>query len=100
MTAHETPRQGLFSPDLSARPGDTLRRIGEWSRRLLIAMAVILAAGILAVATAMFGLVLAAIAILMRFAGRGVDLDSRRQGQQTGSLTLDARRTPRGWTVE
>ncbi|MEM7768588.1 MAG: hypothetical protein AAF253_14065 [Pseudomonadota bacterium] len=100
MTAHDTPRQGLFPAGFAAAAGDGFRKAGEWVRRLLIAMAVILAAGILAVVTAMFGLVLAAIAILMRFAGRGVDFDVRGRNRPSETLTLEARRTPRGWTVE
>ncbi len=100
MTAHDTHRQTLFPPGLSARAGAYLRQVGEWTRHLLIAFAVILAAGLLAVMTAVFGLVLAAIAILMRFAGRGAEMETRRRRQQTGRLTLEARRTARGWTVE
>lgn len=80
---------------------DMLRRVAEWGRKLLIAFTVVLAAGMLAVITAIFGLVLASVAILMRFAGRNTRFDVRRAEPQSGStLTLEAKRTARGWTVE
>ena len=100
MTAEQThsPR-----PQLGGSHESAFRLImtaGEWIRRLLIAFAVIVAAGLLAVVTAVFGLVLAAIAVLMRFTGRAPDMAARRQKTQPGTVTLDARPSPRGWTVE
>lgn len=56
-------------------------------------------AGVVALMTAFVGVMLAAAALVMRFAG------GRRMGTvaatgETEPMTLDARRTPRGWTVE
>lgn len=73
--------------------------------KLGIAGLLIVAAGVLAVATAIAGLVIASIAILLRFIGRRTPLhtearsaDPERGGQ--GSMTLEARPTAHGWTVE
>lgn len=102
MTANDTHQSPPLAGPFARVSGDTLRQAGEWLRRLMIAFAVIVAAGILAVVTAIFGLVLAAVAILMRFAGQGRELrpqhsNTPRDGE---TITLEARRTPRGWTVE
>lgn len=67
--------------------------------RVLVGILLVAFAGIVALMTAMAGVMLAAAALVMRFAG------GRRMGPvaaagETEPLTLDARRTPRGWTVE
>lgn len=73
--------------------------------KLGIAGLLIVAAGVLAVATAIAGLVIASIAILLRFIGRRTPLhgqtrQAERSTTETGSITLDARPTAHGWTVE
>jgi hypothetical protein len=67
--------------------------------QVMIGMMLVLTAGIVAVMTAIAGVLLGTTALVMRFAG------SRRVRRQTGEtgkepMTLEARRTPRGWTVE
>ena len=67
--------------------------------QVVIGMMLVLTAGIVALMTAMAGLLLGAAALVMRFAGRR----RMRPAADTGSkepITLEARRTPRGWTVE
>ena len=78
-----------------------LRHVFRWLLRGALALAIILLAGMLAVATAFAGLALARGAILLRLFARHQagqtppDVPSSAQG-----LTLNAKRTPRGWTVE
>lgn len=100
MTAQDTHSQGPSMSGFGQAAMDMIRGAGDWMRRLLIAFAVILAAGLLAVATAMFGLLLAAIAVLMRFTGRHYPQRPARASTSDAKITLEARRTPRGWTVE
>ena len=57
------------------------------------------AAGLFAVMTAIAGLILAGAALVMRFSGRR-PTPAPRAPSEDEPLTLDARRTPRGWTVE
>lgn len=67
--------------------------------QVMIGMMLVLTAGIVAVMTALAGVLIGTAALVMRFAaGRRV----RRHAQDTGheAVTLEARRTPRGWTVE
>ena len=73
--------------------------------KLCVAGLLILAAGILAVATAVVGLVIAGIALLLRFIGRRqapVTVQTRRTNPatDTNGVTLEAKRTHHGWTVE
>ncbi len=67
--------------------------------QVMIGMMLVLTAGIVAVMTAIAGVMLGAAALVMRFAG---GRRTRRQADDTGKepVTLEARRTPRGWTVE
>ena len=67
--------------------------------QVVIGMMLVLTAGIVAVMTAIAGVLLGAAALVMRFAGaRHVH---RSQDEDRGEpITLEARRTPRGWTVE
>lgn len=68
--------------------------------QVLAGLLLVLVAGLVALVTAIAGITLAAAAIAMRLTA------SRRAGApQTaqaadGAMTLEARRTPRGWTVE
>lgn len=85
--APENPIANLFA---ALRAGMAL------AARLLAGLMLILFAGLVAVITAIAGLTLAAAAIAMRFsAARRPQAPAPAEG-----ITLDARRTPRGWTVE
>jgi predicted lipid-binding transport protein (Tim44 family) len=67
--------------------------------QVVIGMMLVLTAGIVAVMTAMAGVLLGVAALVMRFAG---GRRSRRTAEAADkdTITLEARRTPRGWTVE
>ncbi len=67
--------------------------------QLCIGLLLVLFAGLLAVMTAIAGVLLASAALFMRYAGRkGARPESATPANDP--ITLDARRTPRGWTVE
>lgn len=93
MTATHYPPNG-FTQSLSTG----LR----WLIKGALAMVLIILAGMLAVATAIAGLVIAAFALLIRFVGPfGTPTASAYDVQEDGEgLTLEAQKTPRGWTVE
>ena len=80
-----------------------LRRLGMFGAKLMLAVAVIMMAGVIAVATAAAGLAIAAVALFMRFAS-GPRAKTRRTSSPRGSsddgMTLEARPSARGWTVE
>lgn len=79
----------------------SLRRGLSFAGRLILAAFIIIAAGILAVATAVAGLVLAVIALVIGLLGRRrLARAGRQQAEPGAGVTLDARRTARGWTVE
>ena len=67
--------------------------------QVMIGMMLVLTAGIVAVMTAIAGVLIGTAALVMRFAG---GRRPRRQEKDAGheTVTLEARRTPRGWTVE
>ncbi len=79
-----------------------LKRTSLWGLHALIALAIVMLAGFVAIATAATGLALAAFAILMRVLGRSqwARKVSEPHTAQNSTITLDARKTPRGWTVE
>lgn len=74
-----------------------LRESGTFLVQILIGFLVLLAAGAFAVMTAFAGVMLAFAALVMRFAGQRQVKDAP---AETSTVTLDARPTPRGWTVE
>lgn len=80
----------------------SLRGALSFVAKVAIAGLLVVAAGILAVATAVVGLVIAGIALLLRFTGWGRAPMARQpnQWQDGDTVTLDARRTSHGWTVE
>ena len=95
MTATQTASFG-FPQNLTA----LLRRALGWLGKAVLALAIVFAAGIIAVATATAGIALACIAVLMRvFGGRREPTTFREHADGPG-ITLEARKTPRGWTVE
>ena len=97
MTATHTAPLG-FPENLFA----LMRRIGNLFAKGVLAVAIVFMAGLIAVATAAAGIALAAFALILRLSG------SKEQDTQThyeehadnGAVTLEARKTPRGWTVE
>lgn len=98
MTANETRPAGS---DLLEAIAVRLREGLVLVAKVAIAGLLIIAAGVLAVATAIAGLVIAGIAILLRFIGRQAGHPStRRRAGTAGTITLEARRTGHGWTVE
>lgn len=97
MTANQThPSNGDVFASLLAAGGQAMRLVGK----VFLAVMIVLAASVVAFATAIAGLFLAAAALVIRFTG------SRRRPPKPGArpngdpLTLDARRTAHGWTVE
>ncbi|MFN4184967.1 MAG: hypothetical protein ACK4M6_09295 [Hyphomonas sp.] len=68
--------------------------------QLLAGLMLILVAGLVAVVTAIAGLTLAAVAIAMRLSASRQSRAARRHAAPEGTITLEARPTPRGWTVE
>ncbi|MEO1643295.1 MAG: hypothetical protein AAFR74_08165 [Pseudomonadota bacterium] len=77
-----------------------LKQALTWFAKGLIALALVVLAGMLAVMTAIAGMVIASAALLIGLAGskrRTEDYTVREDGE---GLTLEARKTPRGWTVE
>lgn len=67
--------------------------------RLMIGVLIILIAGLVALMTALIGLMVAGAAVVMRFAGPRM-MAKARATQPADTITLEARRTPRGWTAE
>ena len=68
----------------------------------ILAIAIVMIAGFIAITTAAAGLALALVAVMFRLVGRG---PAPRHTEETASaddgvITLEARQTPRGWTVE
>ncbi|MGH1421128.1 MAG: hypothetical protein ACRBEQ_04860 [Hyphomonas sp.] len=82
---------------LRARAFAFLREGGAFMVQILIGFLVVLAAGAFAVMTAFAGLMLAVAALVMRFAGQR---QMKPVPVKKSAVTLDARPTPRGWTVE
>ena len=68
--------------------------------QVVIGMMLVLTAGIVAVMTAVAGVLLGAAALVMRFAGGSHRRAPHSDADRNEPITLEARRTPRGWTVE
>lgn len=97
MTATHTAPYG-FPHNLFA----LMRRVGNFLAKGVLAVAILFMAGIIAVATAAAGIALAAFALILRLSGSQSE-DGRTHYQETaenGVVTLEAKKTPRGWTVE
>ncbi|MEO0465121.1 MAG: hypothetical protein AAF216_01155 [Pseudomonadota bacterium] len=80
-----------------------LRAALAFVAKIAIAGLLVVAAGLLAMVTAVFGLVIAGIAVLLRFTGWGrAGMATRRTAdrQDGDTITLEAHRTAHGWTVE
>lgn len=72
--------------------------------KMLLGVILVLAAGLLAVLTAIAGLLIAGLALLMRAFGGEAQIVTVRtrpgEAEAGDTITLEARRTARGWTVE
>lgn len=79
---------------------NALRMMVALGAQLLAGLMLILVAGLVALVTAIAGITLATAAIVMRLAASRKAQASQRAPQPEGAITLEARRTPRGWTVE
>ena len=79
-----------------------LRRMGNLLMKGVLGFAIIMMAGILAVATAAAGIALAAYALILRLSGSNSERGHTRYEEtaENGTITLEAKKTPRGWTVE
>ena len=92
-----TPLAGLLA---------LLNKAGVLCRRIFLGGLFIVAAGIVAVATTFLGVILAIAAVLLRFSGRRGRMASpagsaSAKGAETSNpVTLEARQTGEGWTVE
>lgn len=100
-------RSTLSFDAILARIGNGLREGARWALRGILALAIIVMAGMFAVMTAIVGLVIATVAILLRLTTGGrreTIFTSRttttRTEAESDGITLDAHRTARGWTVE
>lgn len=97
MTATHTAPLG-FPENLFA----LLRNMGNFLAKGILALAIIFMAGLIAVATAAAGIALAAFALILRISGSSTDGRNTRyeESAENGTVTLEAKKTPRGWTVE
>lgn len=79
-----------------------LRRMGNLIVKGVLAVAIVFMAGLIAVATAAAGIALAAYAVILRLSGSRSDQGQTRYEEtaENGAITLEAKKTPRGWTVE
>ena len=100
MTANGTANS---APAVLTALLDLLQRGWRLMGRLLVGGLFILGAGIVALATAFIGVLLAFAALILRFT-RGGNTARHRAPQHNKTngdgFTLEARRTARGWTVE
>lgn len=96
MTATQSAPLG-FPENLYA----LMRRAGVWIMKGLLALSIIFMAGVIAIATAAAGIALAAVALMTRLSGkRSEPATVYRETADGDVITLEARKTPRGWTVE
>lgn len=80
---------------------NALRMMVALGAQLLAGLMLILVAGLVALVTAIAGITLATAAIAMRLAAsRKARSPESAAPMPEGAITLEARRTPRGWTVE
>lgn len=77
-----------------------VRATAGFLAQVMIGVMLVAAAGLVAVMTAFAGLMLGAAALVMRFASMRAPAAAVTGPVSEGPVTLNARRTPRGWTVE
>lgn len=97
MTATQSAPLG-FPENLYA----LMRRAGVWIMKGLLAISIVFMAGVIAIATAAAGIALAAVALMARLSGKRAEEPTTvyRETADGDAITLEARKTPRGWTVE
>lgn len=89
----------LDTHSAASRAGLFARQITSGIAKLTLAAMIVMAAGLVAMMTAIAGLMIAGVALVMRFTAPRRELQPVRV-RETEGVTLNARRTPRGWTVE
>ena len=90
--------QNLVGPSGFDLPAAFARFVSVFAR-LMIGMMLVLVAGVVALMTAFAGLMLAAAALVMRYTVNRRMQPAPASGEAS-QITLEARPTPRGWTVE
>lgn len=97
MTATQTSPFG-FPHNMLA----LMRRLGNLFAKTVLALAIVFMAGLIAVTTAAVGIALAAFALILRLSGSpaGQRPTHYQETAENGTVTLEAKKTPRGWTVE
>ena len=80
----------------------SVKRVIALIAAFVIGALVLMAAGVLAIATAIVGVIIAFVAMLLRFGAyrRPRGRDPRESTAEGDGVVLDARRTARGWTVD
>ncbi len=96
MTANQTHA----GDDIAAALANGMRAFFAGSGKVFLAIMIVLAAGLLAVATAIAGLFLATAAIVIRLTGARRHRRASTSPQSGETVTLEAHRTAHGWTVE
>lgn len=79
--------------------GASARQLFGLIARVMTGLLLLAVASVVALMTAVAGLMLAAAALVMRFASER-RMQPAPAATDSESVTLEARRTPRGWTVE
>ncbi len=97
MTANASAR---FTDNALARLGEGIQAGLRLLARIVLGGLFIVAAGIVALATAGLGLLIAFAAIIMRLSRSGKRDGARPGPQAADGFVLEARRSARGWTVE
>jgi len=95
MTSTQTPPLPFLHSVMT-----TLRQAVQWCLHGLLALTLILFAGMIAIATAAAGLALALVALIVRLMDQRPIRNRAQKSDQAETVTLEARRTPKGWTVE
>ncbi|MAN73469.1 MAG: hypothetical protein CME84_05195 [Henriciella sp.] len=96
-------RQTISTDQIFGRIGYTLREAARWTLKAVLAIAIVFMAGVIAVITAAAGLIIAAVAVLLKLTtGKAGPRRAQYAGGETdeSGITLEAHRTARGWTVE
>ena len=98
-----TAARQTLSPDMVlARILTGLREAARFTLKAILALAIVFMAGVIAVVTAAIGLIVAAVAVLLKLASASRPTARRTTHDETDAsgITLEAHRTARGWTVE
>lgn len=77
-----------------------LRRLISFAIKSAAALFILVMASIIAIATAAAGLAIATVAVLIGLFGSRPERSNVFDESDSQGMTLNARKTPRGWTVE